>query len=185
MLTLTQKQAIKADIAANPDLSSQPQTGDGAYAIAQLYMLTAVPDYMVWNPTTATKDVMDAITWANLTPAVNADGTVPNTIDWANRSLACQGKQFNIQTMLAGRDLVDATKANLRAGLQDALTNVPSASGGAAVSAGWANVKVALTRKAARIEKLLASGLGTAASPSTMGYVGSISYQDILDSLAS
>jgi hypothetical protein len=131
---------------------------------AAFYNANAVPDYFVWNPSTSTKDVMDAITWANLTPADAPDGTAA----WTNRALACQGKQFNVQTMLVGRDTIDATKANLVAGLQDALTNVPSGVSGASKSGGWANVKIALTRKATRLEKLFATGNGTAANPSLM-----------------
>ena len=170
MLTQAQKDTLAADIVVN---RASIADGDTAGA-AIFYNADASPDYIVWNPSTSTKDVMDAITWANLTPSDAPDGTAA----WTNRALACQGKQFNIQTMLVGRDLVDATKANLVSGLQDALTNVPSGAAGASKSGGWANVKIALTRKATRFEKLLATGSGTAASPSVMGYVGKVSPSD-------
>lgn len=169
-LTPAQKTALEADIVVNRALIAE---GDTAGA-ADFYNAPASPDYIVWNPFTLTKDVMDAITWANLTPADAADGTAL----WTNRALACQGKQFNVQTILVGRDVIDATRTNIRAGLQDALTNVPSGVAGALVSGGWANVKIALTRKATRIEKLFAAGNGSAATPSLMGYVGAIYYFD-------
>lgn len=167
-MTLTQAQidALVADIAIN---RASIADGDTPGAAA-FYNALAVPDCIVWNPVTAAKDLMDAVTWANLTPADAPDATTT----WTNRSLACQGKQFNVQTILVGRDIIDATKANVRAGLQDALSNVPSGAAGSLVSAGWANVKTALTRKATRLEKLLSTGLGTAASPSIMGFVGSV-----------
>lgn len=173
-LTQAQRTALAADIQVNRALIA---AGDTAGA-ADFYNAVASPDYWVWNPAVETKAIMDAIMWQNLTPTVNGDGTVPATIDWANRSLACQGKQFNIQTMLAGRESIDATRTNIRAGLQDALSNVPAGASGAVVSAGWANVKIAMTRKATRIEKLFATGNGSVATPSLMSYVGPTSYLD-------
>ena len=100
-LTQAQKDILAADIVVNRALIAE---GDTAGA-ADFYNAPASPDYIVWNPTTATKDVMDAINWANMTPSDAADGTAL----WTNRALACQGKQFNIQTMLVGRDVIDAT----------------------------------------------------------------------------
>lgn len=160
ILTDAQIATLAADMQAN---AASLNLGD-TIGQAAFYNADASPDYIVWNPSTSTKDVMDAITWANLTPADAPDGTAA----WTNRALACQGKQFNIQTMLVGRDIIDATKANLVAGLQDALTSVPSGASGTTKSGGWANVKVALTRKASRLEKLFATGNGTASNPSLM-----------------
>jgi hypothetical protein len=174
-LNQAQLVTLKADIAADPVLSILPMSNASGDTIAAAYNSAASPDFIVWNPSTATKDVMDAITWANLTPSDAPDGTAA----WTNRALACQGKQFNIQTMLVGRDLVDATKVNLVAGLQDALTNVPSGAAGATKSGGWANVKIALTRKATRAEKLFGSGTGTAATPGLMGFIGRITQDDV------
>lgn len=138
------------------------------------------PDYYVWRSTTPVADIMDAINWQNLTPADAPDGTQT----WMNRSLACQGKQFNVQTMLF-RDSVNTSKANVRAGLQDALTNIPSAAGGVAQSAGWVSVKAAITRKATRAEKVFATGAGTQATPATLTYEGGASNEDIVRALHS
>ncbi len=173
--TSAQKDTVRADILASPDLSGMSPTSDGSYAIAALYALPAVPDYWVWNTYVQTKNVMDSVTWANMTPNDTPDGTAT----WTNRALACQGKQFNLQTMLVGREYIDASKANIRAGLQDALTSIPSGAGGALRSGGWTVAKVALTRKANRLEKLLASGAGTEAAPSIMTFEGGPTYSEI------
>jgi hypothetical protein len=170
-LTQAQVDLLVADIAVN---RASINAGDTAGAAA-FYNALAVPDFLVWNPSTPTKDLMDAITWANMTPTdivPDATATAPVAATWLGRAIACQGKQFNIQTILVGRDFIDATKANVRAGLQDALSNLPSGLAGAAVSGGWASVKIALTRKATRLEKLLATGTGTALTPAVMGFVG-------------
>jgi hypothetical protein len=72
----------------------------------------------------------------------------------------------------------------VRAGLQDALTNVPSNTGGATQAAGWVGVRdTALARSASIFEKVLASGGAgdTAATAATMGAEGPVSYPDVED----
>ena len=174
-LTLAQQATLKADIIADQILSQKPMNSDGAYDIAAAYNLPAAVDYYVWKTSISTSDIFDQITWANFTPQDVPDGTQT----WANRSLACQGKQFNVQTILTGRDSINPSKANIRAGLQDALTGLPSGASGANKSAGWTNVNAVLYRKTTRAEKLFATGNGTTGSPSLLGYEGNISYQDV------
>jgi hypothetical protein len=175
-LTPAQIATIKDDILADPTMSAQPQNSDGSFEIARLYNLLASPDFFVWNSSTPANDIYDAINWANMTPADAADGTQL----WLNRALACQGKQFNVQILLQGRDRINAAKANIQAGLQDCLLNYPSGQGGVARSAGWLNVRLAMQRKATRLEKLLATGgNGTNATPSTAVFEGTVSYQQI------
>lgn len=174
-MTPAQNATIKADITASGDLNAFPNTSDGNDAIARLYNLRASPDFYVWRTNIPTQEVFEAITWANLTPNDAADGTQL----WLNRAMACQGKQFNLQTILTGRDYIDASKTNLRAGFQDALTQVPSGVGGALRSAGWTTLQTVMSRKATRLEKLLATGTGSQATPATMGFEGSVNYSDI------
>jgi len=130
----------------------------------------------VWRNNVPIDEVGDAITWANLTPLDAPDGTAAYT----NRALLCQSKQFNLQIILQGRERVSGSKANLRAGLSDALLNVPSGAGGATQGAGWAAVKAALTRFATRAEAALATGAGTQAAPSTMTHDGNLSSNDAM-----
>lgn len=174
-MTPAQNAAIKADIAANSDLNVFPNTSDGNDAIANLYNAPASPAFYVWRTNVPTAEVFDQVQWAKLTPADSPDGTLA----WQCRSLACQGKQFNLQTILTGRDYIDASKPNIRSGFQDALTGVPSGAGGVTQAAGWVALQQALSRKATRLEKLLATGAGTQPSPATMGFEGSVNYSDI------
>lgn len=174
-MTPAQNAAIKADIAANGDLNTLPAGSDGSFEIARLYNLPASPDFYVWRTNVPTAEVFDQVQWAKLTPNDAPDGTLA----WQCRSLACQGKQFNLQTILTGRDYIDASKPNIRSGFQDALTGVPSGLNGATQAAGWVALQTALSRKATRLEKLLATGTGTQPSPATMGFEGSVNYSDI------
>ena len=176
-MTPAQLATLKAEIDADPALSALPNTADDAFTIAAALNSTATPDFFVWQTSIPTQTIFDAITWSNFTP-VDAPDT---TQTWANRALACQGKQFNVQTILMGRETLNPSKANIRAGLQDALTAIPSGVAGASKSGGWAAVQAAMQRKATRCEKILATGFGTSASPALLGFEGSVSYQDVLD----
>jgi len=181
MPTPSQLVLIRAAIDADPALSSMPQTSSGADAIATALNATANPAFVVWQSSTSAQVIFDAVSWANLTPADAPDGTTL----WTNRALACQGKQFNLQTILAGRETISSNKASIRAGLQDALTSLPSGTGGVLRSGGWATVQTAMQRNATRAEKaLITSGAGTTGSPGNLGFEGQLSYVDIQDARA-
>lgn len=178
-LTLAQQQALKAAINANPTWAAYPLTGDGYYDLAVALNQEASPAFWVWSTNAPVGPVRAAIVWASLTPNDAPDGTQA----WANRSLQCQGKQFNLQMIIPFTGTLDASDANLRAGLQDALQGVRSGSGGAAQDAGWAAVRNTLARKAKWGEKILAStstGDGsTRAQSATMVFEGSLTNVDI------
>jgi hypothetical protein len=177
MLSPQQLAAIKADILANPDLNGQAPGPDGAGEIAALYNAAAVPDYFVWRTTTPVADVENAINWANLTPADVPDASAVYT----NRALACQARQFNLQMLIQGKTNIATGRPNVRGGLQDALTDLPSGAGGGVRAGGWVALKAAISRQATRAEKLLigAGGGGTAANPGVLGFEGRLTYQDI------
>jgi hypothetical protein len=185
-LTTAQLQTIKTDIAANSDLNAFPNTDDGNFAIAALYNALAAVAFFVYRTNIPVQDIFDQITWANLTPSDAPAATFDAAgMAWQNRALACQAKQFNVQLLLQGQSTVNAAKANVRAGLQDALTNVPSGASGALVSGGWVGVRDnALARKATRLEKLFATtGVNhdgsTAAAAATMVVEGAIAGSDV------
>lgn len=158
-MQLTQEQlaTLKAAIIANPTMAAA-RTAHDTQAITDLLNTNSTLD--VWRTSVSTQVLFDQITWANLTPAEAPNGT----LDWQCRSLACQGKQFNLQLIFASRDTIDASKSNVRAGLQDALTNVPSGLAGALVSAGWVGVRTAMQRKATVLEAIFANTQNTPAS---------------------
>jgi hypothetical protein len=175
-LTPAQQATLKAAILADSTLNAQPNSPDGAFEIARLLNLEASPAFYVWRTTTPAGEIMDAIAWSKLTPA-GRDATQA----WANRSLECQGRQFNIQTILGFRDQITTGKARVRTGLQDALEAVPSLANGNTQDAGWVNVEPIIKRKANGAEKLFATGTGSLASPASLVFEGQLTYLDVLD----
>lgn len=180
-MTTAQLATLKADILADNALNVFPNNSDGNSAIATAYALFPGVDFFVWATAVPVRDIFDAIVWANLTPTDAPDGTAT----WTNRSLACQGKQFNVQTLLMGQAFINGAKVNVRAGLQDALLAVPSGVAGATQSAGWVPVRTALARKANRLEKLFANTVGgngaLAQNAATMVIEGAITFSDVTD----
>ena len=73
----------------------------------------------------------------------------------------------------------------IRNGLQDALTAIPSGVSGASQGAGWLNVKTVMQRFATVAEALYATGTGTALTPGSLVFEGSISDAHIVTALRS
>lgn len=161
MLTTAQLQAIKAAILADANLTTLVAEG-ATGAIAQY--LRGDSTFVVWRTSTPISDVDDAIVWANMTPTDAPDGTALYT----NRALFAQAKQISLQTMVQGQQSISSAKANVRAGLQDALTNLPTGIGGVTQAAGWGAVRLAMQRHASLFEQIFATGTGTTASPGTL-----------------
>lgn len=154
-MTPLQLQALKTDILANADTNTIPMTYAGTEAIRALYNAPSTTD--VWRTEAPVKAIYDAIDWSKYTPTDAADGTAIQT----NRILLIQTKQMNLQNMLQGRDTIDASKLNIRAGLRDAVIQLPSGASGAMTAAGGASgvtVLTACVRKATRFEKLFSTG---------------------------
>ncbi len=151
-MTPAQLTALKAYINNIPALAAFPMNTDGYIDLAKALEAKASPNFWVWATDVDVQTVKDAIVWANLTPADAPDGTQA----WANRSLQCQGKQFNLQLILPISGTMNGAKSNVRVGLKDALQGVRSGAGGATQNAGWAAVRNALARTASHVEKALA-----------------------------
>lgn len=186
-LTPAQKTALKADIAVNANVIASgqfagtavkdvPNLNDGNIAVAGWYNLTAAGPFVVWRDLPM-ETVLGLVTYAAMTPADTPDGTQT----WANRSLACQGKQFNLQNLTIGRTTAPMKRTNYRAAMQDCLTNLPAGAGGANISANWTGVRDAAKFNATNAEKLFATGTGSTGSPADLGYEGSISAADVED----
>lgn len=177
-MTPAQLATLKADILASQDMASQPMNSAGALAIAALYNAASTTD--IWRTDAPVQAIYDAIDWSKFTPVDAADGT---TI-YSNRLLLIQTKQMNLTNILQGRSTVDASKANLRAGLRDAVIAIPAGVSGAAVAPGGAsgvNVLTACVRKATRFEKLFATTQATTGSVTANLLVleGQVSTDDI------
>lgn len=178
-LTAPQLTALRAAIDANQVWSAYPISGDGNYDLARTINGEATPAFWVWATNADVGKVRAAVVWASLTPADVPDGTQ----QWMNRSLQCQGKQFNLQMIVPFTGTLNGADANLRAGLQDALQGVRSGVGGVSKDAGWAAVRNTLARKATYAEQILADTTGgnggTRATSATMVFEGAITDVDI------
>ena len=160
-LTLAQSQTLKADILADPILAGQPQTSDGAFAIAAAYNLLAIPDFWVWRT---------AVPQHEIVGATSPDGT---TWSWTAYIARSQGERDGWREMFADTGGINASRPNIRQGLADIFSG-PS-------GAAQRTHLLAIGRRAAtRAEKLFATGLGTSASPATMTVEGELTYQDVL-----
>ena len=169
-----QRATLKAYIQADPVLSLLTTGIDSISTIINTLNAVAVPGYFIWNNSVLTEAINDAITWTNFTPNDIPDTTVL----FQNRALICQLKLEQLQALLISRTFFDATKQTQVAGLQDALTNLPSGNAGVNRSAGWASVKLILSKPATVAQKLFATGTGTQASPSITA-VDYVDYEDI------
>jgi len=145
---------VKADILANPDLNVFPNNTDGAFEIAKLYNLLANPGYIVWKTSVSIMEVGQAILNSDIANLTTANTNRLQTIGQYS------GGVFN------------PSRLDTRAGFED-IFSVASASGTrAALDSLW-------RRSATRLEKLLASGSGTTASPSNLTFEGAVSYIEI------
>lgn len=187
MANLTQSQyaQLKTFINAetNPTFVGYRNAGSTGQ-MAEWLNLYPAADYMLWNTRTKVSEILDSISWDKYTPTDVAD----NTATFTNRILSVQTKQMNLQNMLIGRDSIDASKANIRAGLRDAVIQLPTGASGAATTAGGANgatVLTACTRKATNGEKYFATVSATNGTVSAFLPVveGKFSNEDVVNAL--
>jgi hypothetical protein len=149
--------------------------------MAEWFNVAASPVHTVWATGASVGGIQDAIDYSAYTPNSAVDGTAIVT----NRLLAAQTKQINLQLMLQGREVVNATPNRVRAALLDATTNIPTGTNGALQSASGvdgARVMNALTRPATRVEKLFTSApvqTGTV-SASKLVFEGEITSTDVV-----
>jgi len=163
-LTPQQRTTLRAAIEADPTANTLFVDGNLG-GLADYYNAPSSPTVWVWKSAVHTVDLFDRIVWANMTP----NGSPGADAAWTNRSLACQGKQFNLQTILVGRETINPSKNRVRDGLQDALTDLPSGNNGNLRQAGWDNVRAQLFRAATRFEAIFKTGVGTDVDPGKFG----------------
>ena len=154
MLTTAQNATLKAFILATPALAAQPNTSDGAIAVAAALNVDASPAFVVWNPQTTPDLYRAAITWTEFT----------------GRSAG----ERDMFAFLTGGGTMDLhmDQPNVRQAVNDAFSGPSGALSRAAI-------RLAGQRNARLIEKVLATGTGDAANPATMGFVGEIGFQDV------
>lgn len=166
-LTSAQLATLKAAIDADAELAAIPNNPDGAFAIALLLNATAAPDYWVWR---------SKVTQADYVSTTSLDGT---TWSWTTYIQRSQGERDGWREMFADTGAVNPSNANVRAGFADVFSG-----------AGGATQRTHLTsmsrRKATRGEKVFATPTvggsgqrGSSANPDTMGFEGSLTYNDV------
>lgn len=160
MLTLAQKQVLKADIAANPTLSSKPLTAAGSQEIADFYNAMASPAHWAWRTSVSRADIYhstspDATTW-----------------DWTTYKNQSQGEQGAWIQMFMG-DIANFALLNLRNGV----TAIFSGSGAQATQR--AHIFAVARRLVNTGEKLFAVGTGSTAAPATMTFEGNLTFSDV------
>ena len=156
MLTTAQLQTLKAYIAADPTLSSQPNTNVGNSIIGGSMNALASPAFTVWRTSVALEEITsDGFTWT-LVDALSA-GTA-RIWEWMFDN---------------GSRSINPSKANIRQGIADVW------SGTAGKLAVQASVLGHCKRPALLIEKILATGTGSDAVPATMGYEGTVTPDEI------
>lgn len=190
-LTSAQLVTLAAHIRANTDPAVVSALANGQdNELARLYNLTAAPAFRLWQSSASVDAIIDAITWASYTPndkvgAADTDPALSRKIGWL---LEIQVKQMNLQLMLQGRSALNCGKATLRAGLRDAVIQVPSGASGAATSPGGANgvnVMTVCTRSATVAEKALAGAQETTGTvtANVIGFEGQITSDDVAAAL--
>lgn len=157
MLTTQQAATLKADILADPAFAGLPQNSDGAFTIAAAYNQVVSPAFIVWKT------------------SVSQDEIMQNGFDWVQVDNLSVGKSRIWEWLFANSErAINPSKANVRAGIAECWK------GTAAMLAVQAVVLGHCKRSATRIEKLLAGGAGTDATPATMTFIGELSYDDVV-----
>lgn len=142
-LTSSQLTVLKADILANSDLNSIPNTSDGNVAVAALYNAAASPAWTVWKTAVPIGDVGKNINGAELAGL----STLNNT---------------RIQTLCV----------LLQGGVNPSLSDQRFFWDDIFSGAGGTNTRAALLilwkRTATRVQKLFSTGTGSNAAPATL-----------------
>ncbi len=161
-LTTAQIAIVKANILATPVYEAFAKTGDGAQAIADLYNAPVAPVWNVWKTSVSEQDIVS-------TPSPL--GTLFSWTAYINRS---EGERAAWGRLFAMGGMVNPSLPNI----QTAINDIFSGAGQIPVDQ-RAHIFSCFKRTATVLEKLLSTGVGSVASPATMGFWGPVTYQDI------
>lgn len=158
MLTTEQAAILKADINGDPALASTPNNQDGAFALADIYNLPAVPEFTVWKTNVRIGDA----------------GKAFNGVELAGLTAASQVRLTTIAHFFF--EGVNPSLPDMREMFDNIFTGPGGVTTRPKLLALW-------KRPASRIEKLFAGlpGSGTNADPATMTFEGNISLNDVFE----
>jgi hypothetical protein len=153
MLTNQQLTTLKAYIDSVPEWAALPNNSDTAYFIAQELNKPAAPAFIVWKTNVPRNEVGKAFV-ASALAAITA------------------GNNDKLANFAAWNESVNPSRADQRQFFDDVFSVAAGATTRAALLALW-------KRSANSVEKLFATGAGSDASPATMTFEGSVSYQQV------
>ena len=161
-LTPQQNATLAAHIAASPDMNVLPPGSDSAFEIAALLNAPATPDFYIWKSSVTNAEILQ------------------NGMDWLRVDNLTVGKA-RIWEWMFQFGSVDPSKANVRAGIAEAWK------GTAADNAVRLSVFQHCQTLATRLQKLFATGAGTATTVDGVGpattAVLTISYNEVKDAM--
>lgn len=157
-MTPEQLNDLRTDVLGNPDTLALYNAGDRA-GLADAYNAPANPAYWVWRMQVPREEFEED------------DG-----FNWTVVDNLSTGSKYRIwEWMFGAKGYINPSKANIRAGI--AATWV----GNAQLLAVQAMVLAKCKRQALRVEKFFATGLGTSANPSVLGYEGAVTPETFID----
>lgn len=160
MLTSAQLLLIKAAILADGTLAAKPNNSDGAFEIAAALNLVATPSFTVWKTLVPIASVGDNFSGTELAGLTT-------------------GNQSRLQTIAA------YSAQGINPSLIDRRQFFDDVFSGAGGTTTRAKLLILWKRLATRAEKACATGAGSDASPATMSFEGTLSYQDVEQARAS
>lgn len=152
MMPPTQYATLKAAIEDDPAFDGLIG-GDAAVFIAAELNKPAIPEVIVWRTQVPVDEIMN------------------NGFDWTRVDNATVGKA-RIWEWMTRLGAINPSKANVRAGIDEAWSGAPNLAHRDSI---YGHCK----RAASRVEGIYATGTGTTASPSVMGFEGPLSDFDV------
>jgi len=159
-LTAGQLTILKAAILADGALAAQPNTPDGAFAIAVALNAIASPSFTVWKTSVPVSEVGEAMVSTEVSGLTTAN---------TNR--------LQVMVQYSG-GVFNPSRPDTRAGFDSIFSGAGGVNTRALMLALW-------KRLATRAEKVFATGTGSDASPATLTWEGSLSYVDVLTARSS
>ena len=164
-LSTAQKTTLKAAIMADPGVA-QTYTDGNTSGVADYMNANAAPAFWVWRTNVTREEIY---TLQNDLPVSGAQ-----TGFWAWDTYKAQGvPEQNAWTQMFMGDIANFSRQNLRDGIGKIFT------GSAAATAQRDHCLAIGRRLASRVEKILATGTGSTASPGTMAVEGPITATDV------
>lgn len=174
-LTPAQLTTLGNDIAANTatingvEIRNLAHTPDNAVAVRDWYVGQVSPDYWVWR-TSVTEEEITSTTGVDV-----ANGGAATNWAWTGAGFITrsQGERDCWARIFRGGSC-NPSLANVRQAFSDIISG-----GTAPAPANRNHMLVIAKRRASRIEKLLATGTGSFASPAVMGFEGSFAPSEL------